>query len=368
LSPGLFSKTLKEIRSRAVLTMALGKENHLRTDPWLQRLRSAMGVRAPAEWCDVQDCRIAWQEAGDAQGQPVVCLHDAGSGGREFRPLLRQHLAGVRLIAFDWPGCGRSSGDLKEFSLERCTGLLLAFINQLGVARPILLGRGFGAAVAIRFAAEHPSRVRGLVLAQPAGLFQPVWKTLGFWEAWLPRIKKSLWNKPMTPAERQEWRRIAFYRAAVNTNRNAMDWTERIAADLKLAQPNLRSALASLPCPILFAFSRESRSYPLKSYLALLDPLLKTAPQHRFTVFSGQFHPLWDEPQRFAQALTGFVQAQLPLEQHQHAWQLTAVDWPTRGLNLWKCVHPECHEEQALPEGQNANEACSQAVSPGEFR
>jgi pimeloyl-ACP methyl ester carboxylesterase len=345
--------------------MALGKESRFRTDQRVQHLRAAMGVRATAASCDTNGYRVAWEEAGDTQGQAVICLHDAGSGGREFRPLLRQRLAGIRLIVLDWPCHGRS-GEAHdefslEFSLEQCASVLLAFVNQLGIARPILLGHGFGAAVAIRFAVEHPARVRGLVLSQPAGLFAPIWKPLGIWGSWMLRAKTWLWGKPMTPSERQEWRRFVFNRAAVHADRNALDWMGRVSADLKQAQPELRSALASLPCPILFAFSRESHNYPLKAYLALLDPLLKTAPQHRFTVFTGAYHPVWDEPERFAQALSGFVQALLPLDQHHHAWLLTAVDWPTRAMNLWKCVHPECDAEQVLPEGQNANDSTSQS-------
>jgi hypothetical protein len=138
--------------------------------------------------------------------------------------------------------------------------------------------------------------------------------------------------------------------------------SQRVSASASLtqSQSSPRTALESLPVPILFALSRESKAYPLRKYLALLDPLLAKAPQYRFTVFAGDFHPIWDEPARFAQALTGFIQAQLPLEKHRHAWLLTAVDWPTQNTNLWKCVHPECPEELILTTGQNPNDIQSQ--------
>jgi hypothetical protein len=123
------------------------------------------------------------------------------------------------------------------------------------------------------------------------------------------------------------------------------------------AGPGFRAALDSLSCPALFALSHASREYPLRRYLALLDPSLAWAPQHQFTVFAGAFHPLWDEPERFALTLTSFVQAQLPVEKHTHAWMLNAVDWPTTGTNLWKCVHLDCAAERMLAAGLNANEA-----------
>jgi hypothetical protein len=127
------------------------------------------------------------------------------------------------------------------------------------------------------------------------------------------------------------------------------------------ASVGLRKALDSLSCPALFALSHASREYPLRKYLALLDPSLAWAPRHQFTVFAGAFHPLWDEPERFALALSSFVQALLPVEQHTHAWMIYATDWPTKDNNLWKCVHPDCVAERVLPTGQNANRTSGKA-------
>jgi hypothetical protein len=113
-------------------------------------------------------------------------------------------------------------------------------------------------------------------------------------------------------------------------------------------------SLAQLSCPALFALSHASREYPLRKYLALLEPSLAWEPRHQFTVFAGAFHPLWDEPERFA--LSSFVQAQRPVERHTHAWMNYAIDWPTKDNNLWKCVHPDCVAERVLAAGQNANQ------------
>jgi pimeloyl-ACP methyl ester carboxylesterase len=359
----------------------MASKKHIRTfsDARVRGLREAMGVRSPHGWLTVEDGEVAWEEIRsnpaelhpDRQGQPVICLHDAGNGSREFR-LLAQHCpTGARLILLDWPGHGRSrniararetanaptdsptdSNDL-QLTLERCTRVVHSVVNQLGLRRPILLGSGFGAAVAIQFAAEHPRRVLGLVLCQPAGLFPEVWKRRGAvsagWSLLARRFGRWRQKTPLTPTQRQS-HRVGLMGPAV-----LWEVIAEAASSLQGSVTSLRAALETLPCPVLFAFSRDSRAFPLKKYLALLDPLLKTAPQHRFTVFTGRYSPLWDEPARFAQALCGFVQAQLPLQEHQHAWLLTAVDWPARGVNLWKCVHPECREEHVLPAGEDAN-------------
>jgi len=345
-------------------------------DSHAKSLRAATGVRSPAQagsksktgWSTVDGCRIAWEQASAAlrQGQPVVCLHTAGSGSREFRPLLERIPAGARLICFDWPGHGRSEeltgagGDTK-LTVESAAGILLNLLEQWGVERAILLGNDFGAAVAIRFAADNPDRVSGLILSQPAGLVSQA-EVSPFSQngkrAVHRLLQRAIQFAPASTATgaagaaaKRQMLRLAVIRMAMQAARSVAK------ASLARSAGGLRTALESLRCPALFALSRNNREYPLRRYLALLDPSLAWAPQHQFTVFAGAFQPLWDEPERFSQAVTGFVQAQAPFESHTHAWLISAVDHPTRNMNTWKCVHPECGEERVLPVGRNANES-----------
>jgi pimeloyl-ACP methyl ester carboxylesterase len=341
--------------------------------PRAQSLRAAMGVRSTCAWCEVDGCRIAWEEtqSGDKDAQPVLCLHAAGTGSREFRPLLKRCPAGVRFILVDWPGHGRS-GDLPSengesappLTIESCATILNSLLHQLGIQRPILLGSGFGAAVAIRYASDHPEQVLGLVLCLPAGLVsanraEPFSQPGKRGAARLLRRMKNF-----APANTGKEMAIAARRQALRTEalRPGMQSIQAAAKDsTESASGGLRKALDSLSCPAIFALSQDSREYPLRRYLALLDPSLAWAPQHQFTVFAGAFNPIWDEPERFALALSSFVQAHLPVERHTHAWMIHAIDWPTKDNNLWKCVHPDCVAERVLPTGQNANRTSGKA-------
>ena len=337
--------------------MASGNDAQFAALQRAQRLRSVLGVPSPEGFCLVDGSPIVWQRfpaAIDpgASVETVVCLHDAGSGSREFHPLASHIPVGSQLLMLDWPGHGHSAEPVKRtaFSIEHCTSLLNGVLHQLEIRQPILLGGGFGAAVAIRYAADHPNELMGLALCQPAGLVPPSPLSSSLISSSPARKSNcAAAGKINGPARRQALR-LEVVKPAL---RPLCDEADR---SLHQSETGFRSALQTLRCPVLFALSRESRAYPLKKYLDLLDPQLKSAPQHRFTVFTGGFNPIWDEPQRFAQALTGFIQAQLPLSRHRHAWLLSAVDWPTRAMNLWKCVHPECPAEQVLSEGQNPND------------
>ena len=53
--------------------------------------------------------RIYFEEAG--QGTPVLCLHTAGSDGRQYRALLNDEriTEHFRVVVFDFPWHGKSS-------------------------------------------------------------------------------------------------------------------------------------------------------------------------------------------------------------------------------------------------------------------
>lgn len=328
------------------------------------QLRAAIGIRSPSGWLHLDDCAIAYEEIseGDQNAQPILCLHAAGSGSREFHPLRSRRPTGSRLIFVDWPGHGRSgpmpTESTQKLTVEFAAAILQNLLDRLEIDKPILLGSGFGAAAAIRFAANFPDRTAGLALCQPAGLLPassvgPVStrSKLGI-SAMLRRMQR------LAPEKTGSGTALAAKRQALRLEilRPAMRPTMAAArTSLEQSATGLRSALDSLTCPTLFALSRDNQDYPLRKYIALLDPSLAWAPKYRYTVFAGAFHPIWEEPERFSHMLDSFVQAQLPVGRHTHAWIVSAIDWPTKNNNLWKCVHPDCSAERVLPVGRNAN-------------
>jgi pimeloyl-ACP methyl ester carboxylesterase len=115
--------------------------------------------------------RFHYRESGE--GMPFIFQHGLGADLNQIFDLFRPP-AGVRLLAFECRGHGetRPLGPEEKISVEQFTEDLRAFLDHLRVKRAIIGGISMGAAIALRFALEYPSRVSGLVLSRPAWLDQ----------------------------------------------------------------------------------------------------------------------------------------------------------------------------------------------------
>jgi len=315
--------------------------------------KSVLGVKQDCAHAVLDDLSLAWEETGE--GVPVVCLHAAGHGARDFSFLKNESPSHCRLIFFDWPGHGRSSDDQEPFTVERCVDLLAAFLKVLGLRSVVLLGSEFGAAVALAFAMQHRLSVRGLLLCQPAGFMPPATpRQLQGVRRAVRRCARALLLKPARTAAELEQAQVDSF-ADLHADQCA-----QAARSVSSLGDTLRMALTRELCPTLIALASKSEVFPLKPLLEMLNPFLSPSPfeqplKPRVAIFSGRYSPLWESPARLARVVSGFAASTLPLETHPHSWILTAVDWPTRGMNHWLCTHPGCHAAQSLPVDINPN-------------
>jgi pimeloyl-ACP methyl ester carboxylesterase len=119
--------------------------------------------------------RVAYQEAGPADGPVVVLVHglasDSDTWDRAIVPLAER---GLRVIALDLIGHGRSDRPTVGYLLEDFAALLDAFFAAVGVGRATVGGHSLGGAIAVHFAFHYPERVARLVLVSAGGLGREV--------------------------------------------------------------------------------------------------------------------------------------------------------------------------------------------------
>lgn len=107
--------------------------------------------------------RVGVRDADDPDAPTVVLVHGVTSSHRAWDDVAR-HLPGVRLVAPDLRGRGRSNGVTGRAGMARHADDLVAVLDELGVRQALLVGHSMGAFVAVVAAHRHPERVSGLVL------------------------------------------------------------------------------------------------------------------------------------------------------------------------------------------------------------
>jgi pimeloyl-ACP methyl ester carboxylesterase len=129
-----------------------------------------------------QPHRLYWEEAGptDGSGIPLVCLHTAGSDGRQFRALLNDGdiTAKYRVIVFDMPWHGKSSPPAgwqdEEYKLttEKYVELVCTVVKALKLDRPVAMGCSIGGRVVLELARAHADLFRAVIGLQSSAFVQ----------------------------------------------------------------------------------------------------------------------------------------------------------------------------------------------------
>jgi pimeloyl-ACP methyl ester carboxylesterase len=100
---------------------------------------------------------------------PVVLLHGIGSNARSFEPLMHALQGHARALAWDAPGYGQSQPLAVPWPAPSdYAAALRGLLDDVKIARCVLLGHSLGALIAARFALEACDRVAALLLVSPA--------------------------------------------------------------------------------------------------------------------------------------------------------------------------------------------------------
>ena len=120
--------------------------------------------------------RIYFEEAGPADGIPLLCLHTAGSDGRQFRAVLNDPAvtAHYRVICFDLPRHGKSSPppgfetEIYRLTTKLYVDTVLTVAKALALERPVVMGCSIGGRAVLHLALTHGTAFRAAIGLQSA--------------------------------------------------------------------------------------------------------------------------------------------------------------------------------------------------------
>ena len=128
---------------------------------------------------DNTNYRIYVEEAG--QGIPLLCLHTAGSDGRQFRHILNDQkiTKNFRVIAFDRPWHGKSNPpegyELNDYKLTTSLykKIIMSFCDNYKLNEPVIMGCSMGGRVVLHLALEQSNYFKAVIALEGSDKLEP---------------------------------------------------------------------------------------------------------------------------------------------------------------------------------------------------
>jgi len=219
-------------------------------------------IGARGSFIDVGEYRIHYYTLGPADGPIVVLVH--GLGGRsedwgKLAPYLAK--AGYHVYLPDLPGFGESDKPADfSYSVKDEAAVITGFFDALGFKQVDLGGWSMGGWIVQLVAAEHPERIRRLMLFDSAGLYlKPSWDIKLF--------------TPVSPAELERFDALLMPRPPLVPEFIAKDilrsshqhaWIIHRALDsMMTGRDTTDNLLPTLKMPVLIVWGDVDRITPL---------------------------------------------------------------------------------------------------------
>lgn len=214
----------------------------------------------------------------------VVCLHDAGLQSSFFVDLLaaRAALRGERAgasadacsLAFDLPGHGRSGGLDALPSIEAMSDCARSVAGWCRAGRPILVGHGMGALVALDWARRDPGTLGGLVLCGTGSGFGVRDEAIAAMrEVTLGRAPRPFDPKRLAPGSAPELMRRAYFESIQTDPRATLGDLEASRAFARAASKHDDESPLASTLPILVVAGECEPESDLEAARALAQSL-----------------------------------------------------------------------------------------------
>jgi pimeloyl-ACP methyl ester carboxylesterase len=266
--------------------------------------------QAPGQFVTLSHGIVHVRTAGPEQGRPVVLVHGFSVPSYVFDKTSADLAAsGFRVIRFDLYGRGWSDRPAVDYDRELFANQVLELMDTLQIPKADLLGLSMGGAIVGRFAAEHPDRVRSVVLVAPLTHPQDIsvmaWPGVGEWltRSWfLPSLTAGQLEDFAHPERVPGWaerfqpqmRYDGFGRAILSTIRHVT-----VQSSLPDFEKVGKSGL-----PVLLVWGDADKTLP---YAAHAD-VQRAIPQAQFVPLPGMGHlPVVEDPAAIHPRIAAFL-------------------------------------------------------------
>ena len=249
-------------------------------------------------------------------GEPVLLLHGFGASSYSWRKVMPDLADEYRVVALDLFGFGWTERpeNGRPFTRDDQVEIVLGVMDSLGIESAHIVGHSYGGAITMALAAEHPERVRSMVLVDSAAVDFPMIR-----RKWFARVGLFNWIYVRGLALKPETVESAFHRAyydeSLITDELIRAYLDRLRVEgaarayrglTRPLPPNLepreiRYENLAVPTLVLWGAQDEVVGPEVGRYHADL------MPDCRFVAIEGAGHsPMEEKPIEFVEQLTMF--------------------------------------------------------------
>jgi pimeloyl-ACP methyl ester carboxylesterase len=238
------------------------------------------GVRS--EYVQLGPYRIHYFTGGE--GKPLVLVHGLGGKAENWAPLIPSLMRhGYRVDAIDLLGYGRSDHPDVDYSIALQADVLRQFLDSQHFARPDLAGWSMGGWVVLKFALDHPERVRRVVVYDSAGIyFKPAFDPALFHPQTVEQAQQFL--AILTP---QASRIPSFVaRDLIRSTRREAWVVDRSMKSMQTGADLLDGKLQAIQAPVLIVWGKQDVLVPLSCG----EEMHREMPQSTLAIYDGCGH------------------------------------------------------------------------------
>ena len=241
--------------------------------------------------------RVQYRVGGE--GRAVILLHGWGCNMAtmsSIETILSPHF---KVYTLDFPGFGCSTVPDSVWGVEEYTCMLEAFVKELGIESPILIGHSFGGRVSILYGSRND--VHKIVLVDAAGA-KPRRPLKYYFKVYTYKLYKQLLYLTMGK-ERAEEKLETRRRTAGSTDYNALSGMMR-RIFVKVVNEYLEPVMPKIKCPVQLIWGAKDQDTKLRE----AHVMQKLIPHTRLDVIPDAGHySFLDNPFKFRSLLTAFL-------------------------------------------------------------
>ena len=246
---------------------------------------------------------LHYTETGNPDGAPILLMHGWGCNHSTLASIERIVASNMRVINVDLPGFGDSPEPPEVWGVDDYTRAIEAFVKQLNLKNPTLLGHSFGGRISLLMGSRNP--IHKIILVDAAGV-KPHHSLSWYLKVYSYKFIKKLY--PIIFGKNGAQKRIEAARR------------KRSSADYQQASPMMRAILSKcvnedlchvmpdIKAPTLLIWGENDTATPLSD----AKKMEKLIPDAGLVSFPDCGHySFLDNPAGFKAVLTSFLSKEL---------------------------------------------------------